>query len=152
MTQPVFINERNEYFYVADELFCDKCNKPLSKVFAHCSLFGKGWSYKFNYCLDCYKDASHVGVVENHIPCVLVSELPSGCKPVVYERVGLVEGKYKDVFEAAVGKDVGCEVVDNTRFAGQSWVGAEIGCPDMDLLEEKDTPIDDPEKVRRLLE
>ena len=152
MTQPVFINDNNEYFYVADSLNCDKCNKLLNKVFAHCSLFGKGWSYKFNYCLDCYKESQQIGVIENHIPCILVNTIPKNCKPVVYESVGLVEGKYRDVFEAAEAKEPGCEVIDNTRYSGQSWKGVQIGNPDMEMLEEKDTPIDDPKEARRLLE
>lgn len=149
--QPIFINERKEYFYVCDELFCDKCNKSLSGVFAHCSLFGNKWGYKFNYCLNCYKDSKQVGVVECHIPCMLVKQIPPYCKPVVYDKVGLVEGKYKDCFEAAFGKDEGCEIIDKTKYAGQSWVGSQIGCPDMEALENKDKPIKDEEQVKRLI-
>ena len=144
----------NRNYFTKDNSVCAMCKQIIRKVGIHCYCWTKKQCIEEAYCIRCYNKIKTNFIVLEKKTVIFVEECPDDSLPVLNTPPVLTNSKDLTVFEAA-DKQLSDEVVkDNTKYSGRpdgSWVGLQIGCPDMKLIAAKDKELTITEK-KQLIE
>lgn len=140
----MILRGKDGQFYTDEHPKCSKCRQFINAVGINGISFWKVEKIVRWYCQTCWPKIKSFGIVEIDRVVHIDAAIPKDASPVFDERPDLADSKGAvSVFEAASQRIAPAEnIIDKTRIAGRESIhGAQIGAPDMALLEEKDKRI-----------
>ena len=105
----------NKLHFTTDEVYCDKCQQPITKFIRHCFIWSRKQCQEQNYCMRCIAKIKDQGIVMEERNIGVVEMLPEDAFMIFYRPPILTPSTNMTVFEAA-DKQLGDEkVIDKTN-------------------------------------
>lgn len=149
----IVFSPMNKNYFTTENVDCSYCRQPIEKIIIHCYCWTKKRCIKETYCINCYNKMKNIYIVMEKKTIILVDDYPDDSIPIVNRPPVLATSRDMTVFEVADKQVADESVIDKTKYAGRpegSWIGIQIGQPDMKLLKVKDKALSQKEGIKLL--